>query len=140
MKFSADPKKRLKLLLVDRGLRLEDLARETGLSRSLIDKIAAGHLRPTARTSARIENFFGVRIFSKPAQYRSRRQRIAAPAATAVNPGRRYIFPADAEIEFANKAEAIAAEKEFAGGVARAGAKILFIKPTPVTIRASEAQ
>lgn len=137
---SRTPEKKLKLVLIDRDLQLADLARGTGLSISLIKKIATGHREPTARTAARLETFLGLRIFSKPPQYRSRRRTTRPPAAAAVNQGRPYVFPADAEIEFAKEEEAISAEKEFAGSVARAGAKILFIKPTPVTIGGSEAQ
>jgi transcriptional regulator with XRE-family HTH domain len=73
------PQKRLKLLLVDRDLQLEDLARATGLSLSLTEKIATGHRRPTARTVERLETFFGTRIFSTPAQYRTRVNRERQP-------------------------------------------------------------
>jgi transcriptional regulator with XRE-family HTH domain len=116
----------LKLLLVDRGLELEGLAKETGLSLSLVKKISSGIRVPTARTAARIENFFGVRIFSKPADYRFRKRRAVIST--------RFTIPAGCEIAWGTEAEAIAAEKEFAGFIKRDGATILFGKPTPVII------
>jgi transcriptional regulator with XRE-family HTH domain len=77
MKPVASPsqRKRLKKLLIDRDLELADLAERTGLSLSLVEKIAAGIHPITARTAARIENFLGTRIFSAPKQYRDRRKR-----------------------------------------------------------------
>jgi transcriptional regulator with XRE-family HTH domain len=129
------PRKRLKLLLVDRDLQLEDLARATGLSVSLVEKIAAGHRRPTARTSTRIENFFGCRIFSTPARYRlGRKGRAAHASPGAIIEGRPVTIPTGCEIECGTEAEAIAAEKEFAGFIKRDGATISFTKPTPVII------
>jgi transcriptional regulator with XRE-family HTH domain len=125
------PIKRLKLLLVDRGLELEELATSTGLSLSLVKKIASGDRAPTLRTAARLENFFNVRIFSMPASYRARKWR---------QQSRTFLLPADVNIEFDKEEEAITAEKEFAGYVVRAGAKISFIKPTPVMIGEREAQ
>jgi len=136
VKLSAQtPQKRLKLLLVDRDLQLEDLARGTGLSLSLIEKIATGHRRPTPRTAARLENFFGVRIFSPPTRYRAVRKRCAADVSSGANSRRHpFTIPAGCEIEWGTEAEAIAAEKEFAGFIKREGATISFIKPTPVII------
>jgi transcriptional regulator with XRE-family HTH domain len=75
-----NPKKRLKLLLIDRDLELRDLAARTGLSLSLVEKIATAKRAPTARSVARIENFFGERIFSSPTRYRARIKRAAARA------------------------------------------------------------
>jgi transcriptional regulator with XRE-family HTH domain len=136
VKLSAQsPQKRLKLLLVDRDLQLEDLARGTGLSLSLIEKITTGHRRPTPRTATRLENFFGVRIFSPPARYRAARKRCAADVSHAAN--RRshpFTIPAGCEIEWGTEAEAVAAEKEFAGFIKRDGATILFIRPTTVIV------
>lgn len=72
------PEKRLKLLLVDRELELKDVARVTGLSLSLIGKIAAGLRKPTTHAVLRIENFFGERIFSSPREYRARQKKSRA--------------------------------------------------------------
>jgi transcriptional regulator with XRE-family HTH domain len=66
------PAKKLKLLLIERDLQLSDLASGTGISISLIKKIAAGRRTPTTRTAARVETFFGERIFSSPAAFRAR--------------------------------------------------------------------
>lgn len=78
--YRRTPTKKLKLLLIDRDLELVDLAQATGLSLSLIKKIASGNKRPTPRTAARLENFLGARIFSSPAAYRARMKRATAPA------------------------------------------------------------
>jgi transcriptional regulator with XRE-family HTH domain len=75
---SRSQQKRLKKILIDRDLELEDLPARTGLSLSLIKKIASGAHPITARTAARIENFLGARIFSTPKQYRDRCRRQAA--------------------------------------------------------------
>jgi transcriptional regulator with XRE-family HTH domain len=119
----------MKLLMIDRDLQLADLAAGAGLSISLIEKIATGHRRPTPRTAARLENFFGVRIFSPPARYRAARKRRAG-----LLRGRPLTIPAGCEIEWGTEAEAIAVEKEFAGFIKRDGATISFTKPTPVII------
>jgi transcriptional regulator with XRE-family HTH domain len=99
----------LKLLLVDRDLQLEDLARGTGLSLSLIEKIATGHRRPTPRTAARLENFFGVRIFSPPSRYRAAHKRKAANASpfAAIRQGHPYTIPAGCKIECGTEVEVI---------------------------------
>jgi transcriptional regulator with XRE-family HTH domain len=60
------------LLLITRGIDHSQLASGTGLSLSLVRKIAAGKREPTPRAIARLETFFGRRIFSTPAQYRAR--------------------------------------------------------------------
>jgi transcriptional regulator with XRE-family HTH domain len=73
------PEKKLKLLLIDRDLQLVDLAQATGLSISLVEKVATGKKRPTPRTAARLETFLGVRIFSAPRQYRERLKRAVRP-------------------------------------------------------------
>ncbi len=68
--------KRLKLLLIDHELELKDLASSTGLSISLIGKIAAGFRNPTPHAILRLENFFGERIFSSPREYRARQKKL----------------------------------------------------------------
>jgi transcriptional regulator with XRE-family HTH domain len=128
------PEKRLKLLLVDRELHLEDLARATGLSISLIEKIATGHRQPTPRTAARLENFFGAKIFTSPARNRAARKQPAHAGPAAIGRGHPFTVPAGCEIDLPTEAEAIAAEKEFAGFIKRDGATISFIKTTPVVI------
>lgn len=67
--------KRLKKILIDQELQLADLAARTGLSLSLVEKIAAGIRPVTQRTAARIENFLGARVFSSPKAYRERVRR-----------------------------------------------------------------
>ena len=47
---------------------------------------------------------------------------------------RRVTLPAGVEIELDTEAEAISAEREFAGFIKRTGAKIKFVKPAPATI------
>lgn len=71
------PEKKLKLSLIDRDLEHEDVARGTGLSLSLIKKIASGKKAVVPRTASRIENLLGARIFSTPKQYRDRLNRLA---------------------------------------------------------------
>jgi transcriptional regulator with XRE-family HTH domain len=133
VKLSArTPEKKLKLLLIDRDLELAEVSRGTGLSISLIEKIATGHRIPTARTAARLENFLGARIFSEPVQFRMRTRR--------AHQSRTFILPASAEIKFDKENDAIAAEREFTGYVIRDGTLISFIKPTPVMIGEREAQ
>jgi transcriptional regulator with XRE-family HTH domain len=76
------PEKRLKLLLIDRGLELADVSRGTGLSLSLIEKVATMKKRPTRRTVARLEAFIGCRVFSTSKEYRERLKRAAAATCT----------------------------------------------------------
>ena len=72
-KASSAGVKRLKHALIDTGLEHEDICQFTGLSLSLIRKIAPGHKAPSRRAATRIEAALGRRIFSTPHQYRMRR-------------------------------------------------------------------
>jgi transcriptional regulator with XRE-family HTH domain len=72
---SQSPTKRLKHLLIESDLSLQDLAAATGISISLIKKIASGERVPTQRAITRIENVLG-RIWSTPAAYRARQKKL----------------------------------------------------------------
>ncbi len=110
--------KRLKLLLVDRELDHAQLAATTGLSLSLVEKIAAGHRVPTVRTVARLENRLGARIFSTPKKYRARLQ---------TPEPRRYTFRAGCQVEFVDDSEAAAClVAECAGRATRDGTTVTF--------------
>lgn len=72
------PVKRLKHLLIDRDRELQDLAVATGLSISLIKKIASGSKAPSRRAINRMEAACGCRLFSSPREYRARQQKKAS--------------------------------------------------------------
>lgn len=120
------------MLLIERGLSLEDVATGTGLSLSLIKKIATKKKRPTPRTIARTENFCGARLWSTPRQYQTRAERRHPRTQT-----RRYTFPAGCAIEFSDVDAAIAFAGELSGYVDLDGKVTTFTRSTPVLFRFS---
>ncbi len=63
---------RFRTLLFQRGITANGLARATGLSASLIEKLRAGVRAPSPETAQKIEDSIGVRIWSAPSAYRQR--------------------------------------------------------------------
>jgi ribosome-binding protein aMBF1 (putative translation factor) len=61
--------------MISRGLQSPELVRQIGFSISTIRKLMNGDLVPSQRTADRVEDFFGERIFSTPAQWRERRRK-----------------------------------------------------------------
>jgi hypothetical protein len=97
-------------------MTFDDLAVATGLTQTTIHNTLSGRTS-SDKAKLAITNAFGAEIFE------------GIKVTT-----RRITLPAGLEIDLDTEAEAIAAEKEFAGFIKRKRTKISFIKPTPAMI------
>ena len=110
-----EARRRTKILLLQRKLTIDDLARGTGLQHGTIQNLLSG-LSKRARARQAITNFLGTEIFDgiRPTE-------------------RHYTFPAGLSIELETGELAAQWQTEFTDCVRGRGKVITFIKPTPAT-------
>jgi transcriptional regulator with XRE-family HTH domain len=73
---------RLRIIMCQRRISARSLAEGTGLSASLIEKLSADARRPSSGSIQKIEQFFGLPVWSTRAQFRkaSEAKILAAPS------------------------------------------------------------
>ena|ERR1700682_6345190 len=110
--------RKIKITMLEKRISIEDLARETGLSKGSVSNLIRGQAHSRAARQ-KITNFCGIQLWPD------------IPITEC-----RLILPPGLEIELETEAEAICAAEEFCGFVKRAGRNISFIAPTRAMISA----
>jgi hypothetical protein len=115
-----ESRRKTKIILLQRNMTFAHLAKAAGLAEATIHNVLDGKAS-SAKSKQAITNALGAEVFEGV--------RVTA---------RPFTIPAGTKIDWGTEAEAIAAEKEFAGFIKRRNTTISFIKPVPAWISEPE--